>query len=151
MTQTVPDISPLMPMHQDPLLVWAFRNKLSWNLNEISYIFIKENALKMLSLKWQPFCLTLNGVTHRGLNKMTGLLWMIFLNKFSCMKIQLKFDDDLALLGAGPVNSLWPSDAIWRQKSGSTLTQVMACCLKVPSHYLNQCWLIISKVQWHSY
>ena len=26
-------------------------------------------------------------------------------------------------------NSLWPSDAIWRQRSGSTLAQVMACCL----------------------
>ena len=51
------------------------------------------------------------------------------------------------------VNSFWPSDAIssirW-QRSGSTLAQVMACCLTVPSHYLNQCWLIISEVQWHS-
>ena len=26
----------------------------------------------------------------------------------------------------------------------------MACCLTAPSHYLNQCWLIISKVQRHS-
>ena len=47
-------------------------------------------------------------------------------------------------------NSLGPSDAIWRQRSGSTLAQVMACCLTAPSHYLNQCWLIISKVQWHA-
>ena len=39
-----------------------------------------------------------------------------------------------------------PNDAIWRHRSGSTLAQVMACCLKAPSHYLNQCWLIISKV-----
>ena len=31
-------------------------------------------------------------------------------------------------------------------RSGSTLTQVMACCLTAPSHYLNQCRLIISKV-----
>ena len=46
--------------------------------------------------------------------------------------------------------SLWPSDAIWWQGSGSTLVQVMACCLTAPSHYLNQCWLFISKVQWHS-
>ena len=45
------------------------------------------------------------------------------------------------------INSLWPSDAIWRQRSGSTLAQVMACCLTAPSHYLNQCWLIISEVQ----
>ena len=48
------------------------------------------------------------------------------------------------------INSLRPSDTIWRHKSGSTLAQVMACCLMAPNHYLNQCWLIISKVQWHS-
>ena len=47
------------------------------------------------------------------------------------------------------LNSLRPSDAIGRQRSGSTLAQVMAWCLTVPSHYLKQCWLIISKVQWH--
>ena len=39
------------------------------------------------------------------------------------------------------LNSLWPSDAIWRHRSGSTLAQVMACCLTAPSHYLNQYWL----------
>ena len=48
------------------------------------------------------------------------------------------------------LNSLWPSDAIWRHRSGSTLAQVMACCLTAPSHYLNQCWLVIIKGQWHS-
>ena len=48
------------------------------------------------------------------------------------------------------VNSLGPSDAILRWKSWSTLVQVMASCLTAPSHYLNQCWLIISKVMWHS-
>ena len=48
------------------------------------------------------------------------------------------------------LNSSRPSDAIWRHKSGSTLAQVMACCLTAPSHYLNQCRLIISTVLWHS-
>ena len=48
------------------------------------------------------------------------------------------------------LNSLGPSDSIWCWRSGSTLAQVMACCLTAPSHYLNQCWLIISKVLWHS-
>ena len=47
-------------------------------------------------------------------------------------------------------NSLWPSDAIWQHRSGSTLLQVMACCLTAPSHYLKQCWLIIKCVLWHS-
>ena len=41
--------------------------------------------------------------------------------------------------------SLWPGDASW---SGSTLAQVMACCLTAPSHYLTQCWLIIGEFQW---
>ena len=48
------------------------------------------------------------------------------------------------------VNSLWPSasDAIWWHRSGSTLAQVLARFLRAPSHYLNQCWLIINEVQW---
>ena len=48
------------------------------------------------------------------------------------------------------VNSLRPSDSIWRYRSESTLVKVMACYLTAPSHYLNQYWLIISKVWWHS-
>ena len=44
-------------------------------------------------------------------------------------------------------NSSWISDAIWRHRSGLTLAQLMACCLTAPSHYLNQCWLIISGVK----
>ena len=47
-------------------------------------------------------------------------------------------------------DSLWPSDAIWGQRSGSTLAQVMACCLMATSHYLNQCWLIINGAVWYS-
>ena len=48
------------------------------------------------------------------------------------------------------INSLWPKDAIWWHRSRSTLAQVTACCLTALSHYLKQCWLIFSKVQWHS-
>ena len=43
-------------------------------------------------------------------------------------------------------NSLWPSDTIGWYRSGSTLAQV----LTATSHYLNQCWLLIRKVLWHS-
>ena len=48
-------------------------------------------------------------------------------------------------------NSLWPNDAIWRRRSGSTLAQVMACCLTALSHYMNTWWFTISKVHWHSF
>ena len=56
-------------------------------------------------------------------------------------------------LGMQRVDSLWPGDALWQQRSWSTLFQVMACCLTVsvtPRHYLNQFWFVISKVLWHS-
>ena len=46
--------------------------------------------------------------------------------------------------------SLCPRDTIWRHRSVSTLAPVLAWCLMAPSHYMNQSWLIISKVQWHS-
>ena len=77
----------------------------------------------------------------------TGPLWgntlVDSLHKWSVMQNALPRHDCV-------INSLGPSDAIWRQRSGSTLAQVMACCLTAPSHYLNQSWLIISKVEWHS-
>ena len=44
--------------------------------------------------------------------------------------------------------SLWPSDALGWHRSESTLAQVMACGLTAPSHYLKQCWRIISEVFW---
>ena len=39
---------------------------------------------------------------------------------------------------------------LWWHRSGSTLAYVMVCCLTTPRHFLNQCWLIITKVKWHS-
>ena len=52
------------------------------------------------------------------------------------------------------LNSLWPGDApggdaMWWNRSGSTLAQVMTCWLTAPRHYLYQSCHIISKVQWH--
>ena len=41
-------------------------------------------------------------------------------------------------------------NAIRRHGSGSTCVLVMACCLRALSNYLNQCWLIISEIQWQS-
>ena len=48
------------------------------------------------------------------------------------------------------VMELRPGDDIWGHRSRSTLTQVMACCLTAPSHYLSQCLPFINKVLWHS-
>ena len=38
------------------------------------------------------------------------------------------------------LNSLWPSYATWRNRSGSTLAEVGVSCLAAPSHYMKQ-WL----------
>ena len=54
------------------------------------------------------------------------------------------------MAGDNIFNSLEPSDIIWQQKSGLRLAQVMACCLAAPSHYLNQCWLVMRCVLWRS-
>ena len=35
------------------------------------------------------------------------------------------------------INTLWPSNAIWQHRFGSTLAQVMAYYTTAPSHYLN--------------
>ena len=48
------------------------------------------------------------------------------------------------------LNPVCPSDTIWWHRSRSKLSQVMACCLTAPSHYLKHCWLLISKALWHS-
>ena len=69
---------------------------------------------------------------------------LLYENQCSSIQISLKFVPN------GAINSLWPGDAIWRHGTRSTLAQLMACCLTTPSHYLNQCWLIIGKAPWHS-
>ena len=51
---------------------------------------------------------------------------------------ETRLDASTALQAEQRHNSLWPSDTIWRQRSGSTLAQVMACWLTATSHYLNQ-------------
>ena len=90
--------------------------------------------------------------TEHELNQETWLAggfplhsWLIMVNHWCLL---------LGLLDGGPfwpwvcIKLVWPSVEIWRHISGSTLAQVMACCLTAPSHCLNQCWLIISEVLW---
>ena len=50
------------------------------------------------------------------------------------------------------INSLWPGDSIhvYGNKDLGNIGQVMACCLMAPSHYLDQCWLLISEDPWYS-
>ena len=49
---------------------------------------------------------------------------------------------------------LWPGytlATIWpRRRTWSTLLLILACWLAATSHYINQCWLIINGILWHS-
>ena len=81
---------------------------------------------------------------------LSSLLKLFFCNIFVKIKVVKTIKYKCFKSVSFQINSLWPSDTIWRHTSRSTLAQVMACCLMAPSHYLNQCWIIISKVQWHS-
>ena len=51
----------------------------------------------------------------------------------------------------GWVIMAWWRHMAWHQRCCSTLVKVTACCRMAPSHYLNQCWLTISKILWHSF
>ena len=70
-----------------------------------------------------------------------------------CITIKMLQFIDYLCWGVLPItygfNSLWPRNVIWRQRSGSTFAQVLACCLTAQSHYLSQCSLI-NGVPWHS-
>ena len=102
--------------------------------NEISWYFLTMNARCCLMVTLDT---TWSNLT---------LVCLVILQKWAVLPFMLL----LSVVPGEIVNSLWPGDAIWQDRSGSTLAQVMACCLTAPSHYLNQCWLIFSVVLWHS-
>ena len=147
---------------------WTVANNLQWNFNHNSYIFIQENVFENVIWKmvaglsidnWkQSFqaCNFKNIFLKTWLKKEKWLPNFILGGSLInlciiCAYYMCQRKTWVAILSLPQcVNSLGPSDAIWRHRSGSTLTQVMACCLTAPSHYLNQCWLIIRKVFWHS-
>ena len=149
----------------------TLRNKVQWYFSQNSNIFIQQNALQnavcqMTSILYQPQCV--NGFYFCILTTCTiwtfvleckmiptgRLIWLMLSDISDHSHLDLNMSVLLANVfyhhyPKDGINSLWSSDAICWHLSRSTMAQVMACCLTAPSHYLNQCWLIISKVQWH--
>ena len=114
-------------------------------VNQCIMIFIHEDAFRNVC-KMVTFCL---GLICYSVSETGRSLICCFA---ACLVPVCGFDWKLWIHSESSetgktINSLCPSDTIWRQRSGSTLAQVMPCCLTAPSHYLNQCWLIISEVQ----
>ena len=48
------------------------------------------------------------------------------------------------------VHQIFITSCSWFRRGVLCDRGLMVCCLAAPSHYLNQCWLIISEVQRHS-
>ena len=122
------------------------RNKFQWNLKWKSLISIQENPFENIVCEMAPITITCSQFHKR------------YHVSHQLRKLKNQLYQNVIQISQGPwghielisVNSLGPSDTIWWQKTGSALAQVMAFCLTAPSHYLNQCWLIITKVQWCS-
>ena len=81
----------------------------------------------------------------------TRLLLVIAHGMLQCTVLAPMYWSIMIYIDISWINSLGPSDTRWRQRTESTLAQVMACCLTAPSHYLSQCWLVVSKFLWHLY
>ena len=111
----------------------------------------KSNPIQSLwpcdTIWWHRSGSTLSQVMAFCLTALQAITWT---NVYSSSKLifglHLRAMPQEVLLNCGLATPLWPSDAIRQQGTESTLAQVMACCLTAPSHYLNQCWLIISNV-----
>ena len=108
---------------------------------------------KLISLYWHPGLLFVHILSVTRWNVTLWKYWIIysfiFERDFGCWGFVKLYD--FANLCHLIINSIWPRDVIWWHKSRLTLAWVMACCLMAWSHYLNQGWLLISKVPWHSH
>ena len=140
--------------------------KNSWKIHHIITPCIKMMKV-ILVLDTSSSLTAMQGVTNGKTSISSAAISWVFLGFFSQSATKHIIHNDMKHKGTVDViditlistmtlhdnweiNSLRPSDALWRHRSMATLAQVMACCLTAPSHYLNQCWLIISKVLWHS-
>ena len=146
-------------MVADGLATWGARASAAIVLFLVSWILFRPQYHKNWSVDWAS-------VRWSLWSSLLNIYWSSVIRSYAdffivnCYQLP-KLDHDircytrecymvLTLHVAISLNSLGPSDAIWHWISWSTLVQVMACCLTAPSHYMNQCWLIISKVLWHS-
>ena len=128
-----------------------------WNLQSIRHTDNRQFSVtaghtgyradsRLAPSQWET-ALLCNNISHwLGTNLESALGYAVDLHQHSHMGYCLH------LHCQGSVNSLWPSVIIWQMyRLGTTLAPVMSCCLMSPSHYLNQCWLLISEVMWHSH
>ena len=99
---------------------------------------------KMADILPQPQCVkilctpceTAPGALNLSDDKWTWLQVMAWCYQETSHHLNQRYPISRMLYGVtGPrVNALWPSDAIWQHWTGSTVAQVITCCLMAPSH-----------------
>ena len=122
---------------------WTLRNKILEivrSLHISHYVFMKKNCLFLLRFHHIYVLCSQQISIHQALDQRQCITWAND-HPVDCYK---------CITRPEWVNLLWPGDAIWCQRSRSTLVEVMACCLTaLSSHYPNQRWLLVNKVLWH--
>ena len=128
--------------------IWRWLNRQACGHTEALIKFTMTTHYRALRLKIQIEFRILHSIQRQPYDS-----WCNKHSRFTCKVLQMITEHTQVVKNIPciqDVHSLGPSDTIWWQRSESTLAQVMAWCLTVPSPYLNECWLIISKVEWHS-
>ena len=112
-------------LNQNWLIVnWTLRNKLQWNSNQNTKLFIHENAFENVVCKMAAILSRGEELTHWPPGRYDRI--------FRSMIFKLIVQD----------STLGTHIRIQQNLSNetSTLVQVMAWCHQAPSHYLSQCW-----------
>ena len=101
------------------LLIGVLRTNLSEISIGIQTFSFNKMHLKMSSMKWHPFCLSPNVLTHWGLNKIDGIFQMGFSNALFYVNYHCFIQISLKFISNGP------------------MVQIMAWCHRATNHYLN--------------
>ena len=121
---------------------------MNWSLvvtNTIFIFFIQENKCNPWSCMSKKFC-GKKECAQKYVQSKVEIILHCFVWLWSYISLSVHSYNGFFM----SFNSLWSSDTIWQHNSGSTFAQVMVCCLMVPRHYLNQYWLIMKVILWHS-
>ena len=140
MTQTVPDISPLMPMHQDPLLVALIFDALSHQKWMCWFVSAWESFVNMSPFVLMGACYIASALSKYNIDPSLTHWGPVI--PYSDTPFGLLLALVMACCLTAPSHYLNQSWVL----IGSALVTIMVCCLTAPSHYLNQCWLIITHI-----
>ena len=87
-----------------------------------------------------------------SINNMLFITWYLqdLWRNFDTTDSKYAFEQVYKLQTIQTSHQLWLIDTIWYHTFRSTLAQVMHWCLMASIHYLNQSWLTIQCLLWHS-